>query len=1208
MARFRTILAGLFLTIAAARAQESAPVTIDASPTAAEMLQRAQEISAQNPGESARLIQEAVDRFKGKLVPWPPEAYRYRAVAEAAEDLLRSNSGVRERWLTQEAPVAERAVADGFWLDTVRARAATPAGLQAMLLLAQFAMDEGRPLEARLWVARALEHPSLDAPTRAKLLATQASLQRDAPPPAPTPTTQREVEDWQPLWTTDNPTAWLGRLRGGQDPELATRTLDARIEDGSALAAQPRFVGDAVVLADGSNVQVLDRFSGGRLQAASVGLNSDRPSQSLGDLTVAVPVGELLVTLPGHALPDQRSGLARVTAVRASDGKRVWDVSVESLGRAEFEDLFPHGEPLAIGDLVVVQARKSNSRLESAAWVLAFEARSGRLQWAVPIGAAGGVRLAASRPLSSPTAVGDDVLVATSLGVVACLDGATGETRWLRRWPAPIREPRSASPAWQLPSPVADDRLVAWLAPDMATLVGLDPKDGRTLWTVPVGVDTPVGAARTLLLDDRHLYAIGDDVVALDREDPTRIVWRLDARMPDRAGPIRGAVALGTMADGSSALVVPRADRVVVVAPDDGRIVGQWIGRGGGNPALERGQLLLAGASSLSLLMPASEGERVLRARLAQQPGDPWRALALLELGRSWKRPQLVMDGADAASRSLAADPAQAEQLREQIVLRMLEASTLPELDPAQADRLLELARSIAVSPAQRARVLLARAARSADARSMSAAEACWREILRDPELDTVLLRVDPTREVAAGVMARHALARHGDAAATAWERSIRARTNVPPLAKVGALRAQTRWVPGSLVPDTILARAARPIDAVLMHERSALVKRRASDLEPDWKVPIETREAQVLGWSPRWIVWCPRDAADGTLLALDPADGRMAFRIDAVARLFDRPIESNGADRQERSRLERIDACVSGERVVLLRGDGSAAALRIDGSGAVDWTVRVPIRRVDAFDEDGECIVMVGPKEAGDARPTIVVLDPASGRVLFEAPWPSEIGSPNWIALVPGGVAAAGSEGLAVMERASGMPTRWRLNDSRFRGLDMGPLIGERLLLSDGQRRLAAVDLRDGVSTPDHLRASDASPISAVNSIQPLPSGWLVHQLNGLTLHDDTGALRGEAFAAAPRRHDQVAEAADGVFAAESVQGDPMRPVGPGMLLAVRRYEPAQGLRALGSPIVLQVEGLRLSAAQAVHGWLLLGGDDQTLAIAGDAGSAEPR
>lgn len=249
----------------AARAQESAPVTIDASPTASELLQRAQEVAAQNPGESARLIQEAVDRFKGKLVPWPPEPYRYRGVAQAAEDLLRSNPAVRERWLLQEGPVAERAVADGFWLDTVRARAVTPAGLQAMLALAQYAMDEGRPLEARLWVRRALQHASLDEPTRAKLLAAQRDLRIDAPAAAREPTTQREVEDWQPLWSIDNPTAWLGRLRGGQDPELGTRTLDARIDDGSALAAQPRFDGDSILLADGSRVQILDRFSGSRV-------------------------------------------------------------------------------------------------------------------------------------------------------------------------------------------------------------------------------------------------------------------------------------------------------------------------------------------------------------------------------------------------------------------------------------------------------------------------------------------------------------------------------------------------------------------------------------------------------------------------------------------------------------------------------------------------------------------------------------------------------------------------------------------------------------------------------------------------------------------------------------------------------------------------------------------------------------------------------
>ena len=264
-------------------------------------------------------------------------------------------------------------------------------------------------------------------------------------------------------------------------------------------------------------------------------------------------------------------------------------------------------------------------------------------------------------------------------------------------------------------------------------------------------------------------------------------------------------------------------------------------------------------------------------------------------------------------------------------------------------------------------------------------------------------------------------------------------------------------------------------------------------------------------------------------------------------------------------------------------------------------------IRRIDAFDEDDQCIAMVGPAGPGETDSTVVVLDTVQGRPLLQTSWPVDLGSPSWVALVPGGVAVAGSEGIAVLERAPGMPTRWRLEDSRFRGLDMGPMIAERLLLSDGQRRLAAVNLRDGEFLPDCIRGSDGSPISAVNSIRAVPSGWLVHQFNGLTLHDDTGGLRGEAFVATSRRHDQVAEAKDGVFSVESLQGDGVRTVGPGMLLAVRRFLPDEGLRAAAPPIILQVEGLRLSDARAIDGWLLLGGDDQTLAIAGQSGGKTP-
>jgi outer membrane protein assembly factor BamB len=1199
---------GLLLASGLARAQESAPVTVDASPSAAELLRRAQEIAPQNPGEAARLLQESVDRFAGKLVPWPPEPDRYRGTLAAVEDQLRVRDDVRERWLSQEGPVAERAVSEGRWLEAASTRAATPAGLQAMLLLAQRAMDDGRRFEARLWIDRALRHALIQDAQRARLLAAQSALQDEAPRPRIEPGVARETEAWQPLWSQENPTSWLARRRSEGDPDFVARNLDAQVEDGSALAAQPRFDRDAVLVADGTSVQALDRFSGSVLWRTLVGTATDRPSQSLGDLTVAVPMGNLVVTYPGHALPDQRSGLARVTALDRGTGQKRWECTIDGLDRPEFEELFPHGDPLPLGDLVLVQARKSNSRLESAAWILALEVRTGRLRWAIPLGAAGGVRLAASRPLGSLKAVGDDVFAATSLGVVARIDGATGETRWLRRWPAPIREPRGTSPAWQLPSPVADARLVAWLAPDASTLVGLDPSDGRTLWTLPIGVDTPVGAARSLLLGPDLLYAIGDDVVALDRNDPRRVVWRLGERLPDRSGPIRGATVLGTLADGSEAMVVPLADRVLVIAPADGRILGVWLGRGGANPALDSGQLVLAGPSAITMLMPGTDGERVLRERLAADPGDPRRGLALMELGRSWKRPALILDGATAASSALAGTPeAAAEGLRQEIITRLLEPTTVSLVGPEDAERLLGLAQAMATTPAQRAGVLLARAGRAlGDDRDSSAGQA-WRSIVSDPVLSLALVPTDPNRQVAAGALARHALAEQGDASAMEWERSLRAPVPQLPAAPIGALTARTRWLEGSITPQTTLALRSRPTDAVLMHERSGLTLRRAPALDPAWRIPIETREPIVLEWAPRLVVWCPTGAIDGAVLSIDPRDGSLGFREDSVSRLFE-PRAMGDEDRLERSRLTRIDAGASAGRVLVLRGDGAVLAIPSMGNGTPSWRVQAPLRRMDAFDENDSLLAMVGPRGSGDSLPTIVVLRTEDGAVAHESPWPEALGSPNWIALVPQGVAVGGSDGAAVLDLAPGLPVRWLLTDPRLRAVDPEALVEGRLIVADGQRRLSALGLRDAAFTPDALQVSDPSQAGSVVSLQPLPQGWLAHRMNNLTLHSELGALRGETFATGLRRHDQVAIASDGIIAVELVQPDGLRPTAGGNSFAVRRHAPEQGLRQIGPPIVLQAEGLDLSGATAVRGWLLLGGEDRSLAIAGDAGTAEPR
>jgi len=259
----------------------------------------------------------------------------------------------------------------------------------------------------------------------------------------------------------------------------------------------------------------------------------------------------------------------------------------------------------------------------------------------------------------------------------------------------------------------------------------------------------------------------------------------------------------------------------------------------------------------------------------------------------------------------------------------------------------------------------------------------------------------------------------------------------------------------------------------------------------------------------------------------------------------------------------------------------------------------------VDAFDEHVSYLAVLGPRSSGDSDPVVALLRTSDGQTAFEAPWPESLGRPLWVALVPGGVAIAGDEGTAMLELGPGLPIRWLRLDPKLRSTEPEIVIGDRLLVVDSQRHLASFALLDGEFTQDFLRLPEAN---AVNSLRPMPSGWLVHRLNGLTLHADDGALRGEAFSASGRRHDQVAVAADGIYSAEIVQPDIARPVVAGPAIAIRQHAPDQGLRALGIPRVLQAEGFRLQEAAAVQGWLLLGGEDQTLAISGSAGTAEPR
>ncbi len=750
-ARFQAWCVALSLLAPATMAQESAPVTIDASPMATELLRRAKDSAATNPAESARSLQEAVDRFPNKLVPWNDATDRYHTTPNAVEQFLRSHDAVRESWLRAESAAAQRRFDQGDVLQVAELRGLTPAGLQAMLALAQQALDQGRRGAARHWMDKALQHPLLDAAQKklldqAKLDIAVAEIPARVVVATPTAPDNQDAAPWRPLWTQWLPESWLNRSFAEMDSKTISQSQASAKVDGSALVAKARFTTDGVLIADGLVVRLLDRLSGVTRWQRAVGSPIDRASLAPSDITVAVYSDDMVVTLPGNALPEPRSGAQlKVTAISLQTGALLWEVYLDRLGQDEFTELFPHGDPLIIDDVVVVQARKNNSRLESAAWLIALDRRTGALRWANSLGAAGGVRLTVSRPLSSPTQINGDVIAATSLGVVARINASNGHVIWLRRWAAPLREPRTSNPAWQLPSPVIANQCVFWISPDQNTLVCMSAIDGSTKWSAMLGVSEQLPAARALLVDDQRLYLLCDDVVAIDIADPRRVIWKLSSQVSGRTA-VRGECALATNAQGQPILAVPTQNQALLLNAVTGHIIGELPLEAGGNLTFEDGQLVVVDAQQISLSMQANQGEQLLLARLMQDPKDPRRGIALFEFGRAWARQDLMLEGARAMSSAINQSDSASIELRDQIIGKILTVLSMKEIDQGAQTQLLSIANECARSSSQKAAVALRIGDRAAQQERWSEALEQWVALMESKEMGNEMVGEEPRK------------------------------------------------------------------------------------------------------------------------------------------------------------------------------------------------------------------------------------------------------------------------------------------------------------------------------------------------------------------------------------------------------------------------------------------------------------------------------
>jgi len=1264
-----------------AHAQESAPVTIDTSPTAAELLLRARESAMNNPAESARSLQEAMDRFPNKLVPWDGASDRFQNTLDAAERFLLSNQVVMESWLREEAPVAQRRLDQGEVLQVAQLRSLTPAGLQAMMTLAQQSLDQGRVDSARRWIEKSLRHP-LRTPEQ-KILLEKSALDI-ASFSAPSVVSQTanatstdqvvDMAQWRPLWSEWIAQTWLNRRFVLVDPQSQLREQQSAAINGSALLSTARFTPEGLLVADGVTVRLLDLQTGSTRWQETVGSASDRANLAPSDLAVAVCVDDFVVTLPGHALSEERSGLAKITALSLQNGGRLWEVYLDRLARVDaFADLFPHGDPLIVNDVVVVQARKSNARLESAAWLIALERDTGALRWANSLGAAGGVRLAVSRPLSSPTQLNGDVIAATSLGVVARIDASNGHVIWLRRWSAPLREPRSANPPWQLPSPVVANGCVFWIQPDQSTLVCMSADDGATKWSVMLGVSEQLPAARSILADQSRLYLLGEDVVAIDINDPRRTLWKLSDQLRERI-PVRGECALGVDFNGQPLLAVPLATKVILLDPASGRALGECPLQAGANVSLQNGQLAFVDAQRVSLSMQATQGERLLRDRLANNPSDPRNGMALLEFGRALGKTELMLDGAKAMSSAINTSDSNTDALRDELLRRLLDVLGMKDMDSDTRAKLFAIAKNTATSAAHNATIALRMGDLAAEQGQFDIAMDQWCSVLESKDMRNVMVGQDPLRTSAkaaalqsllshpqtANMSSRKRVARQARsemlqcdslsfinavnlaillardagevenilqeatqrASNMGWKEAqqicacmqsnqpFSARWPRPSLCKnppqLGSAQSRGTTFAGRLLTMDSQALAERAPSSILLAEPTSISMRGGNDLGIVWRSPIADRDPMVMAMIPNIVLWCAQSRNDGVLLALNPKNGETAWRLDSVASLF------------PTSRLEAIESATANERMnaativcvragpvsVLMRNIGDMIAVN-NSTGATQWTFAASMHVIDASDTTERLICVAGREaiatdDLASNPSSIQLVDCQTGAIVAQRMLPEEWGQVRWLRVLADCVLVATDQAVAVMELEADLPTRWTQQDRRYKDSPPPQLAGAWCLLMERAGSMVALDLATGQVSkqPFVVSANDALDVDSA-TVLPYKNQWLAQTKQRISLHEDDGTLAGADAVAIDRRYENMIIGENAVFVVDALQTQIFAEQGNGSDILLREFRPSDGLRSIGTPLLVRNTVGRIAKSDAIDGWIFLGGDDKTIAIA---------
>ena len=801
----------LWIAPSKALAQPDNPIFVDQSPRAWELLCRARDQAPDNPGESVRLYQELLDDYSLKLVP-ADDSQQDRFVATRGPVLsdLSSNPPLLQRYRAMEKAEAQRMLEAGELERLAITRSLTEPGLEALLRLAQEDLESARFHSANRRLAEALAHPDLigrraahawymvglAAHCVADLTRTKdalsaltdlddagrqlhGQLQRLCQKPiasriaegASSVQPEATIEPGEPvgqaIWTVELTDALQQRLSAGPTGTAFSTGLAPGQVQGELLTASPTVAGSLAYINQGHTILALDRSTGREAwrhvdrPPSSV---IDRDTELVMDVNYIAVSGGSLVTLTGHAYGALRSSEGHVLCLDSATGDVRWATILNRIGGIDdHEGLFPHGAPIIAEGIVYLAARKVTEQHLSSCYVVALDLEDGRLRWSQHIASAGGLRARTYRRFSLLTFDRGDLYVATPLGAVARLDGSTGRMQWLQRYRVPLNPdiPLNVPGPWTSPAPIVTADHVIAIRPDGQRVVVLERDTGRQVASHPCRPRGTWASPDYLLADDRHIFAIGDELRAFDLDNLAEPVWRLP--VPDRPTAVAGGTQIGGFVIAGRHqlthrdLVVPTDRGILLVDKATGQVRHHIAGPAAGNPLAIEGQIILAGADRLQAYMSFERASAMLRRRLSESPDDPDAALALMELSMASGDLTVTMEAAHIATEAIrsmdeAAEAAQVQATLFNLLLRFARREL--ERSSPQIRELHDLLGLVAATDEQRVEHLLAHADWLSTSDPPQAVER-YQQIISDRHLALVWRMEDGRLQTAAAWAAR---------------------------------------------------------------------------------------------------------------------------------------------------------------------------------------------------------------------------------------------------------------------------------------------------------------------------------------------------------------------------------------------------------------------------------------------------------------------